>query len=119
MQRDIPRGMIFGWQGSIASIPNTFRLCNGTRGTPDLRDRFIVGAGGALAPADVGGSFVHIHVNTPSAHRHDMIAGASLLGGPQMEAFANFALPSITTDLPSAPVPYWALAFVMYDGRPL
>jgi len=37
-------GMIMMWSGSIASIPSGWVLCNGSNGTPDLRDRFIVGA---------------------------------------------------------------------------
>jgi hypothetical protein len=37
-------GMIMMWSGTIATIPSGWQLCNGTNGTPDLRDRFIVGA---------------------------------------------------------------------------
>lgn len=36
---------IFQWSGDVASLPSYLRLCDGTQGTPDLRDRFIVGAG--------------------------------------------------------------------------
>ena len=51
-----PSGGIAMWSGSIASIPSGWRLCDGTSGTPDLRDRFIVGAGSAYAPGAIGGS---------------------------------------------------------------
>jgi microcystin-dependent protein len=44
------------WSGSIASIPLGFRLCDGTSGTPDLRNRFIVGAGSNYAVAATGGT---------------------------------------------------------------
>lgn len=37
-------GMILMWSGTIATIPTGWALCNGANGTPDLRDRFIVGA---------------------------------------------------------------------------
>lgn len=37
-------GMIMMWSGTIATIPSGWLLCNGTSGTPDLRNRFIVGA---------------------------------------------------------------------------
>lgn len=37
-------GIIAMWSGSIASIPTGYVLCNGANGTPDLRDKFIVGA---------------------------------------------------------------------------
>jgi hypothetical protein len=49
-------GMIILWSGSIASIPSGFALCDGTSGTPDLRDRFIVGAGSTYAVDATGGS---------------------------------------------------------------
>ena len=37
-------GMILMWSGTIATIPSGFLLCNGSSGTPDLRNRFIIGA---------------------------------------------------------------------------
>ena len=37
-------GMIMMWSGTIATIPTGWLLCNGSSGTPDLRNRFIVGA---------------------------------------------------------------------------
>lgn len=40
----VPSGGIIMWSGSIASIPSGWFLCNGSNGTPDLRNRFIVGA---------------------------------------------------------------------------
>lgn len=40
----IPVGGIILWSGSIASIPANWQLCNGTNGTPDLRNTFVVGA---------------------------------------------------------------------------
>ena len=42
----VPRGLIASWYGSVASIPSGWQLCDGTNGTPDLRSRFIYGAGG-------------------------------------------------------------------------
>lgn len=52
----IPTGIISLWYGSVASIPSGWYLCNGSNGTPDLRDRFIVGAGSTYAVAATGGS---------------------------------------------------------------
>lgn len=40
----VPSGGIIMWSGSIATIPTGWFLCNGSNGTPDLRNRFIVGA---------------------------------------------------------------------------
>lgn len=41
----VPTGSIVMWSGTIATIPTGWALCDGTNGTPDLRERFIVGAG--------------------------------------------------------------------------
>ena len=49
-------GMIIAWSGSVANIPTGFVLCNGSNNTPDLRDRFIIGAGNNYAVDATGGS---------------------------------------------------------------
>lgn len=70
----VPTGVIVMWSGSIASIPSGWLLCDGTSGTPNLRDKFIVGAGSTYAVAAAGGSadaVVVSHTHTQSA------AGAS------------------------------------------
>jgi len=52
----VPSGGIVLWSGSIASIPSGWLLCDGTNGTPNLRDRFVVGAGSTYAVNATGGS---------------------------------------------------------------
>ena len=52
----LPTGAIILWSGSIGAIPSGFTICDGTLGTPDLRDRFIVGAGSSYAVGATGGS---------------------------------------------------------------
>jgi len=49
-------GMIILWKGAVGAVPSGFALCNGANGTPDLRDRFIVGAGNLYAVNATGGS---------------------------------------------------------------
>jgi len=49
-------GMIILWSGSIASIPSGWALCDGTNGTPNLEDRFVIGAGNTYAVDATGGS---------------------------------------------------------------
>jgi hypothetical protein len=51
-------GMVLAWYGSSGSIPSGYHLCDGTASTPNLTDKFIVGAGGTYAPAfgNSGGS---------------------------------------------------------------
>lgn len=52
----IPSGGIIMWSGSTSNIPSGWTLCNGSNGTPNLIDRFVVGAGGAYNPNVIGGS---------------------------------------------------------------
>ena len=40
-----PKGVIVMWSGEATAVPAGWALCNGENGTPDLRGRFIVGAG--------------------------------------------------------------------------
>jgi hypothetical protein len=65
----IPSGGIIMWSGSIILIPAGWYLCNGFNGTPDLRDRFIVGAGTNYNIGATGGStdavvVSHTHIAT-------------------------------------------------------
>jgi hypothetical protein len=79
----IPSGVILLWSGSIGSIPAGYVLCNGSNGTPDLRDRFVVGAGSTYAVDATGGSadaivVSHTHTATSTStvtdpgHKHDL-----------------------------------------------
>ena len=52
----VPSGVITLWSGSTGSIPSGWVICDGTNSTPDLRDRFVVGAGSTYAVAATGGS---------------------------------------------------------------
>lgn len=49
-------GMIILWSGTTATIPTGWALCNGTNGTPNLTDKFVVGAGSNYGVAQTGGS---------------------------------------------------------------
>ena len=40
----VPYGCIVIWSGTIATIPTGWRICDGTNNTPDLRDKFVIGA---------------------------------------------------------------------------
>jgi len=68
-------GMIMGWHGSVATIPSGWHLCDGAAGTIDLRDKFIVGAGGDLLPGATGGANAQTHAFTGDGHSHDLPAG--------------------------------------------
>jgi hypothetical protein len=73
VQNTIPSGVIVMWSGSIAAIPSGWFLCNGGNGTPDLRDRFVGGAGGSFGVGATGGSADAIVV----AHSHSATSTVS------------------------------------------
>lgn len=52
----VPRGVIVMWSGEKDRIPQGWALCDGNNGTPDLCDRFIVGAGNTYKVRDTGGA---------------------------------------------------------------
>ena len=62
----IIKGMILMWSGSVAAIPGGWSLCNGVGGTPNLTNRFVIGAGATYSPDATGGSAV----NALPAHTH-------------------------------------------------
>lgn len=67
----IPSGGIILWSGAQAAIPAGWTLCDGTLGTPNLRDRFVVGAGSTYAVGATGGAAsVTLTQNETPAHTH-------------------------------------------------
>ena len=52
----IPAGGIIIWSGASNAIPTGWLICDGTNSTPDLRDRFIIGAGNTYSVNATGGS---------------------------------------------------------------
>lgn len=55
-QNAFPAGIICMWSGAINAIPQGWALCNGANNTPDLRDRFVIGAGSSYSVDSTGGS---------------------------------------------------------------
>ncbi len=137
----IPSGVIVMWSGSIASIPTGWFLCDGGNSTPDLRDRFIVGAGNSYAVAATGGSkdavvVTHTHTATSlvsdPGHTHSYtapVSGIDDAGGFLPDVLSNTASTTgssttgigVTTTVDGTGVsgtnanlpPYYALAYIM------
>lgn len=78
----IAMGIIVIWSGLVTSIPISWQLCDGTNGTPDLRNRFVVSAGSAYAVNSTGGSLNHIHTAEGST-------GFTALSTSQMPAHSH------------------------------
>jgi len=114
----IPSGVIMLWSGSIASIPTGWVLCNGSNGTPDLRNRFIVGAGSTYAVAATGGEAAHtLTIDEVPSHTHSYRFGTGSAGDP-VGVGGGYITNSSTgstgggqshNNLP----PYYALAYIM------
>jgi microcystin-dependent protein len=68
----VPIGSIMMWSGSIASIPLNWAICDGNNGTPNLKDRFVVGAGNIYSVSSTGGAATHtLTVSEMPAHNHN------------------------------------------------
>ena len=71
----VPSGVIVLWSGAQNAIPSGWYLCDGNNGTPDLRSRFVIGAGsgGLYSVGDTGGSrdaTLVSHSHTINNHTH-------------------------------------------------
>lgn len=68
---ELPAGIIVDWYGAANAVPIGWALCDGQNGTPNLRDKFVVSAGGAYALGAQGGEAVHtLTVNEMPRHNH-------------------------------------------------
>jgi microcystin-dependent protein len=131
-----PVGGIIMWSGSVASIPSGWALCNGSNGTPDLRNRFVVGAGSTYAVDATGGSadaivVSHTHNITDPGHAHIYSAFGfaqqdgldSTVIAPPEAVLQNKTTGTATTGITVASTgssgtnanlpPYYALAYIM------
>lgn len=92
----IPSGIITMWSGSIAAIPAEWLLCDGTSGTPDLRDRFIIGASAddaGVAKTNITGALTQ----TGGSKDATLVSHTHTQSNP-----GNFIAGSVGTDLAAA-----------------
>jgi hypothetical protein len=133
-------GMIMLWSGSSASIPSGWLLCDGSSSTPDLRNRFVVGATSTYAVGATGGSadaivvsHTHTATVTDAGHTHttgttgttylgDMGGGGSRLtpagngGSVTGTATTGITVANSTTGSSGTNAnlpPYYALCYIM------
>ncbi len=72
------QGMIILWYGNTGNIPSGFVLCDGNNGTPNLTDRFVVGAGAAYSPGASGGAnSVTLTESQIPSHNHSFSGSSS------------------------------------------
>jgi len=116
----IPTGVILMWSGAISAIPSGWTLCDGTSGTPNLTDRFVIHAdadgGGTNDVGDSGGSrTISIAQLPPHTHTYDQPrkedGGGS--GEQEVQEFnAGTATSSVGSGADFLPK-YYALAYIM------
>lgn len=121
----IPKGGIIIWSGMESNIPEGWHLCDGTNGTPDLRDRFVLGAGNKYSVDETGGSEeVTLTVEQMPRHDHRIISAV----GNEKTGARRFPIEYKTDDIPTTTVgtnvtgssqphpnmpPYYALCYIM------
>lgn len=119
-----PQGIIVAWSGSADTIPDGWHLCDGTNGTPDLRDRFIVGAGNTYAAGSRGGEATHkLTVSEMPSHSHTIPkesgSGGAYGGGKYSAKNAEESSGTLATSSTGSGAahnnlpPYYALCFIM------
>jgi hypothetical protein len=88
----VPIGGIIAWNDALGTIPAGWQLCDGTGGTPDLRDRFVIGAGSIYTPGDTGGANVFV----VPAHTHASPAPSTLAGTSHNHGTIAYETPPLT-----------------------
>jgi hypothetical protein len=125
MNYPVPQGVIVLWSGAVSAVPAGYAICDGTQGTPDLRDKFVIGAGGAYAKGAVGGSAT---TGVAGSHTHTINAATASLNVTTTKVAAGADVDAITAVTPqghthtanlvgdhqhSSLPPYLALAYIM------
>ena len=138
----VPKGSIVMWSGSVASIPAGFTLCDGTNGTPDLRNKFVIGAGQSYSVNQTGGtkdavvvSHKHTLYDPGHGHGYGRMVGPSAIDGVdsttrnsgdvhEEQRVTDAAVTGITMSTEGVSgtdqnlPPYYALCYVMSTGVP-
>ena len=87
----VPIGAIIMWSGSTSNLPDGWVLCNGQNGTPNLSNRFIVGAGSSYNVGATGGeNMVTLSENQIPSHSHNTSFKVAGVAGAVTESKTDF-----------------------------
>lgn len=126
---DFPSGGIIIWSGAADNIPSGWALCDGQNGTPDLQDKFVLGAGTNHAVGSEGGEENHtLTLAEMPQHRHAAVRyvgsgtdqfGSSASGGKWMKYGTAYESVISQTEYSGSSQahnnmpPYYALCYIM------
>lgn len=129
---NIPAGGIIIWSGAADAVPEGWALCDGQNGTPDLRNRFVLGGGGTRGVGATGGSeTVTLTTAQMPAHNHKstyysyagtlgprIVGTASSVPNNTVISMSSTINQPNTTDTGSGSAhnnmpPYYALCYIM------
>ena len=83
----VPAGGIIIWSGASNAIPSGWVLCNGSNSTPDLRDKFVIGAGNSYNVGTTGGSKDAVIVS--HSHNHNLSGSTNNTGNHSHNVTGN------------------------------
>lgn len=106
-------GMIMLWAGAVEDIPAGWVLCDGNNDTPDLRNKFVIGAGDTYDPGETGGSATHIHTGIAPEHSHSLSSGSVIDAGSGFHPTMYGGQVPLTIDPAANLPPYYALCYIM------
>lgn len=119
--------MVIMWYGDSGAVPAGWAICDGTNGTPDMRDRFPVGANSTKIKGTTGGSnktgLTILTINQIPSHAHSYSIFVLGSGGFNLQPGGDYRSSTVgaTTsasgggqghDHDNTP-PYLALHFIM------
>ncbi|HEY4253001.1 MAG TPA: hypothetical protein VGM87_17455, partial [Roseomonas sp.] len=81
----VPAGLIAMWSGAENAVPAGWALCNGSNGTPNLRDKFVVAAGPTRGVGTTGGADSQtVGTSAAGAHAHGGATAGTAISEAQM-----------------------------------
>lgn len=88
---DLAIGSVILYFGLLSNLPTGWAVCDGLNGTPDLRNRFVLGSGDLYPQGGTGGASSHSHTNpsTNAGGGHDHSFGG--------DSATSFGLSSVTS----------------------
>lgn len=89
----VPSGIICAWAGSSSDIPSGWCLCDGTNGTPDLQDKFVLGSGTTHSVGETGGS-EEVTLTEAQMPSHKHTENLPKPGGAASQSFWRFSATS-------------------------